>query len=465
MLPSWVVSVTIAVVLATANGSPLRKRVVTVIPTHTRSLSMDDSAANTHVDVSATLPSSSSIAAEAARLLDPYLHWYNPRPARSEESKGEVSAEPSGTVPQPLVQVPGEAVINFTNQPYLAGGRDVPYVFLPGRAAPSPTETAAGTKGLKHPAMIQGLPMPEETGASPLAQVVSVKGQGETYGSGEDGNGEAGKVQGPVQYHGGELLDGLQVFAIYYGCWGQFLCYSNSATPALLQDFVTGLSGSPWLNIVTTYTDASGNALSNRVDYAGSTYIHSGDPCFQGNSLDDDAIFNVVKCVLDAKALRWDPKGWYVVLTSSDVTETSGFCSKYCGWHAHDTWRGNNVRFGFVGSPLKCPNSCMKQQWFSPNTVSEADGMVSILGHEIVETMTDPDGNAWYDDKGYENADKCAWNYGDVSINGWSYYNVGPLACAKGKACTDAAKNEGRYWLIQGNWVNKDKGYCATKYP
>jgi hypothetical protein len=52
-----------------------------------------------------------------------------------------------------------------------------------------------------------------------------------------------------------------------------------------------------------------------------------------------------VKCVLDANGLAWDPKGWYVVLTSAEVYETSGFCTKYCGWHAHDTWKGNNVRW------------------------------------------------------------------------------------------------------------------------
>lgn len=55
----------------------------------------------------------------------------------------------------------------------------------------------------------------------------------------------------------------------------------GTQTPALLQDFVTGLSGSAWLNIVTTYGDASGNKLSNSLEYAGSTYIHNGDSCYQ----------------------------------------------------------------------------------------------------------------------------------------------------------------------------------------
>jgi hypothetical protein len=51
-------------------------------------------------------------------------------------------------------------------------------------------------------------------------------------------------------------------------------------TPALIQDFVTSLSGSPWLNIATTYTDANGKALHNDVEYAGSTYVTAGDHCY-----------------------------------------------------------------------------------------------------------------------------------------------------------------------------------------
>ena len=30
----------------------------------------------------------------------------------------------------------------------------------------------------------------------------------------------------------------------------------------------------------------------------------------------------------------------------------------------------------------------------------------------LEEAVTDPDLNAWYDTRGYENADKCAWTFG-----------------------------------------------------
>ena len=38
--------------------------------------------------------------------------------------------------------------------------------------------------------------------------------------------------------------------------------------------------------------------------------------------------------------------------------------------------------------------------------------MASIIAHELEEAATDPDLNAWYDRRGDENADKCAWTFG-----------------------------------------------------
>jgi hypothetical protein len=42
----------------------------------------------------------------------------------------------------------------------------------------------------------------------------------------------------------------------------------------------------------------------------------------------------------------------------------------------------------------------------------DADATINVMSHEHNETITDPLGNAWYDMSGYENGDKCAWNFG-----------------------------------------------------
>jgi len=73
-----------------------------------------------------------------------------------------------------------------------------------------------------------------------------------------------------------------------------------------------------------------------------------------------------------------------------------------------------------------------------------------VISHELEEATTDPDLNAWYDSKGNENADKCAWTFGATkpAPNG-SKYNM-----ALG----------GTNFLIQQNWVNASGGYCALSY-
>jgi hypothetical protein len=79
--------------------------------------------------------------------------------------------------------------------------------------------------------------------------------------------------------------------------------------------------------------------------------------------------------------------------------------------------------------------------------------MASIIAHELQEAVTDPDLNAWYDRRGQENADKCAWTFGTESTapNGSKYNVTFPNA-------------SGRSFLIQQNWVNAGGGYCAMSY-
>ena len=76
--------------------------------------------------------------------------------------------------------------------------------------------------------------------------------------------------------------------------------------------------------------------------------------------------------------------------------------------------------------------------------------MASIIAHELEESVTDPNLNAWYDNAGNENADKCAWTFGATSAasNG-SRYNV---------------TLGGHQYLIQQNWVDAASGGCAMKY-
>lgn len=94
------------------------------------------------------------------------------------------------------------------------------------------------------------------------------------------------------------------------------------------------------------------------------------------------------------------------------------------------------------------PSSCEGQTASSPNSNPGADGMASIIAHEAEEAATDPELNAWYDSRGAENADKCAWTYGATSKAGnGSLYNL--------------ALN-GKNYYIQQNWSATTQA-CAMK--
>src|SRR5439155_4099334 len=110
---------------------------------------------------------------------------------------------------------------------------------------------------------------------------------------------------------------------------------------------------------------------------------------------------------------------------------------------------GTAVKYSFVGNPDRCPSSC-EAQTTGPNGNAGADGMASIVAHELEEAVTDPLGTAWYDSSGMENADKCAWTFGSESTasNG-AKYNM-TLGTRK--------------FLIQQNWVNASGGRCAKSY-
>lgn len=114
-------------------------------------------------------------------------------------------------------------------------------------------------------------------------------------------------------------------------------------------------------------------------------------------------------------------------------------------------YNGRMFKFGFVGSAARCPSACAAQSNASPNGNVEADAMASIIAHELTETTSDPELDAWFDDAGLENADKCAWQFGPgvYAAKGGGYANT---------------RIGARDFLLQLNWANRaTAGYCDNK--
>ena len=163
-----------------------------------------------------------------------------------------------------------------------------------------------------------------------------------TAPSGANGTASDGRVgaaaTAQIVYHGGPVMGtsaGVRVFCIYYGAW------TDTAAKTILTDFLNNLGGSPWYNIMTTYTDNTGARVSSSVTLAGTTTMPVGYISGVGTNLADGDVFTIVSKVLaEGRFGAADTNAVYFVLTSPEVTQTSSatdaFCTSYCGWHTYD---------------------------------------------------------------------------------------------------------------------------------
>jgi hypothetical protein len=275
-------------------------------------------------------------------------------------------------------------------------------------------------------------------------QAPDLKPTGKGWGEAVEHSNAGGKAKptrgNGITYHGGPLILGTtNMYYIWYGN------RSGNSAVSILTDLANNIGGSPYFNINTTYYNGSNVHVTNSVHYAGSTT----DSYSQGTSLSDAQIQAVVSSAISSGRLPKDTNAVYFVLTSSDVTANSGFCTQYCGWHTHGTISGSDIKYAFIGNPDRCPSAC-ENGTPAPNGNAGADGMASIISHELEEAVTDPDLNAWYDTRGQENADKCAWTFGTT----YTTSNGGVANVKLGS----------RDYLIQRNWVNASGGFCSMSF-
>ena len=246
-----------------------------------------------------------------------------------------------------------------------------------------------------------------------------------------------------IIYHGGPIMSGnVNLYYIWYGAWD----FTKDSSQTILNNFAKQIGGTPYFNINKTYTDSTPAAVSGNVAFGGSTM----DPGSQGTALSDASVANIVANALSSGKLPTDANGVYFVLTSPEVNETSGFCTQYCAWHSHGSFTSagasHDIKFGFVGSPARCPTACSAQS-VGPNGNMAADAMTTLIAHELSESVSDPKLNAWFDRRGMENADKCAWTFGTTkTASNGSQYNV-----------TFGTSN----YLLQRNWLNAKGGLCT----
>ena len=257
----------------------------------------------------------------------------------------------------------------------------------------------------------------------------------------------------PISFHAGGPI-GLytgptQIIPVWVGGWNE----TNKATwNSLLSKLVNALPGgeiSTPLQIFNTNTlyftsrSATTTKLSWTSGPASTTVAANLQKASGGITPVSDAnVASYINAALTSGKVTAPISGRviYVYIGAADTRLSSGFGTAYCGWHTYGTLGAKNIPYIAIQDFTSNYYSACSAQTISPNNNVALDAMASVLVHEIDEVITDADLRTWYDGRGAENADKCAWTFTPISI--------APNGSKKNFTLSD-----GTNYLIQRNWL------------
>jgi len=281
----------------------------------------------------------------------------------------------------------------------------------------------------------------------------------------EHGNDASANTSPQILFNGGPVLVGtVPLYVIYYGT------SFPSKTQDIVNQFLNGLSNRPQFNVNTSYCEQQTTAcptgavgVSGLVSFpitnksgAANVFPDSGS---QGGQLSTKDITKVLSHAFQ-NGLTIDEGAIYILITSPAV-KVSGFCTSFCAYHTHSTAivSGRNIHYAVVPEPgsgcTVCDgNFAVYKEKVTPTGDAGADEMIDSIMHELSETVTDPDLNAWYTSNGAENGDLCDYNYGTA-----------PYTFKAPNGATANASWNGYNYLIQQIWKNGPTPQSCASAP
>jgi PKD domain-containing protein len=276
----------------------------------------------------------------------------------------------------------------------------------------------------------------------------------------------------PLAWHGGPVMPSHEAFAIFWAPSG--FSFPSGYEAALTE----------YLENVAADSGLSTNVYSVSAQYVGSNGHASYADTF-GGSVDDANAYpssgtcpaytgfhgaEYTACVSDAKmkaevasvaaAQEW-PSGlgaeYYVVLpphvgSCFGTTSTSGcFDKEFCAYHSFVS--SPTLVYANISYSPEDPSGCGVGEYPNGHANGNVDDTLSSLSHEANESITDPELNAWFDKKGFENGDECRntpfeEDYGP------------PLGGSAGSLFNESI--DGGHYYLQQEWSN-DIEDCAQR--
>ena len=206
-----------------------------------------------------------------------------------------------------------------------------------------------------------------------------------------------------LTYHNGSVIHAAHVVPIFWGpSWGSG--GSDAANASTIQSYIGSFGGTTHYAVIEQYYDTAGHIQASSLAGGPSAYFDSSTP--PTNVTDATVQAEVAKAIA---AVGFDSSAIYEVFLpsasySSDGTSTScgGPKLAYCAYHG--SFAGANGDTKYASMPYPSCSGCQTSGF------SAVQNFEHFISHETREAVTDEDGNAWYDRRGYEADDKCAWS-------------------------------------------------------
>ena len=203
-----------------------------------------------------------------------------------------------------------------------------------------------------------------------------------------------------ISYHGGPTITSAKVVSIFWGSeWG-----TNAHPSVLAQDtmaFFANFGTTPEYNVITQYSGIQQTNLTNTF------WVDSTNP--PTNATDAAVQAEVVKYLnTNAGGVADSSTIYEVFLPSTSYASfgTSDSCGGpnlvFCAYHSN--FANGSVDVKYASMPYPSCSGCHASGF----TVDK--DFQHFACHETREAVTDPDGTAWYDRRGNEADDKCAWS-------------------------------------------------------
>jgi hypothetical protein len=235
-----------------------------------------------------------------------------------------------------------------------------------------------------------------------------------TYGQQQTKKNAASTSNSTILYRGGPVMIGPNnLYVIYYGSF-------TATQQSILNNFLSNLGGSNAFNVVTEYYNAANQSIQNSLNYSSATMSYN-DAYSQGKKLASSSDIAIVGHAINSGVFPPDANGIYIVTVSTDVAVPKSWWCAY-HWHSTSIVSGYDIKYAIAPDPPAsmysgCSGNVANYgDTTSPNGDIGMDAVTDDLIHEIGETVTDPDGNAWLTKNGYEMADLCNFVYGPTQL-------------------------------------------------